>query len=145
MARGRTTPIKIVLTDEEKAKLEATLKDNTLPDNIIKRIQSVLMLADGEYILHISNKLNLTRKMIRMWGRRYLKQGFDSLFRDAPRSGRPQSFSAEAHRLLLKMASEPPEKYGRKKWSNKALKEELIKQGIVKNISAEIVRRKLKE
>ena len=147
MTRGPKSPIKIDLTEEDKIKLEKLLEVRGPESKVGKRIRTILMISEGKNISQIKRLLNLERRIIRIWANRYLKDGFDVLLKDRPRPGRPRKFSDEDCKVLLKMASEEPGKYGlkQKKWSCEALKKELMKQGLIQNISPETIRRILKK
>jgi transposase len=63
-----------------------------------------------------------------------------------PRSGRPDTFTAEQTCQIIAVACEKPEIYGRPitHWSGRELKDEVIQQGIVPSISVRQVNRLLR-
>jgi putative transposase len=65
---------------------------------------------------------------------------------DAPRSGRPDTFTAEQLCNLIAIACEKPEHYGRPitHWTARELKDEAIRQAIVPSISVRQVNRLLR-
>ena len=144
--RGPKTPIKIVLTEEEKNKLEAIAQNKKTPLKFVKRVKSILMLSEGRPILHIKKAISLQRRIIRKWAYRYLENGIDGLY-DSPRPGRPRIFPDDVEKKLIEIASASPEKYGLKlkRWTCKELCRQLVDEGIVENISLETVRRILKK
>jgi len=86
--RGPKSPIKINLTDNERAELEAFLQRNDTPLRFIKRIKIIFMLEEGQSIQHISDTVRLQRRIVREWGKRFAEKRIDGLF-DTPRPGRP--------------------------------------------------------
>lgn len=87
--RGPKSPIKIILKDDERTKLENLLQSNKTSSRFSKRIKIILMLADGQAIKHISQSIGLQRRMIRKWGHRFMEKRMNGLF-DDPRPGRPR-------------------------------------------------------
>jgi transposase len=64
---------------------------------------------------------------------------------DAPRSGRPDTFTAEQYCRIIALACEEPKEHGRPitHWTARELKEEVIQQGIVERISGRHLQRLL--
>lgn len=90
--QGRKTPIKIILTDEEKKKLERLIKSYKTPVGLMERLKMILMISEGNSLTEIGRVLKVQRRIVRKWGRRFMEKRFEGL-KDAPRSGRPPVFS----------------------------------------------------
>ena len=90
--RGRKTPIKIILTDEERNKLENLLKSYKTPVGLAKRVKMIFMISEGHSLTHIGRVLEVQRRIVRKWGRRFVEKRLKGL-ENAPRSGRPPVFS----------------------------------------------------
>jgi transposase len=61
------------------------------PQRIVLRSRIVLMLDDGLSHHEVSRQLGVSRHTVRLWRRRYLEGGSDSLTRDKPGRGRKPS------------------------------------------------------
>jgi putative transposase len=125
----------------------------------------LLALADDPAVEAVATQLHLNRLTVRLWRDRWL-QAADALHRaeqedapdaqllglveqvltDAPRSGKPATFTPEQLVRLVAVACEPPEKSGRPidHWTSRELADELKKRGIVTAISPRSVGRFLK-
>jgi hypothetical protein len=90
------TPLskKIILSDSERGRLEALLRAGSTPQALVFRCRLILRAgaADHPSNLDISAEFRCDRHTVAVWRKRYLEHGFWGL-QDAPRSGRPRSFS----------------------------------------------------
>jgi transposase len=91
MARRRS-PIRVVLTKEERSELERLARAWAMPYRSVVRAKVILRLAEGATISGIAQALHLQRKMIRKWGERFVHRRLEGL-EDEHRSGRPARFS----------------------------------------------------
>lgn len=87
--RGPKSPIKITLTDNERAELENLLQSNNTPLRFTRRIKVIFMLEEGHSIQHISDSVRLQRRIVREWGKRFAEKRIYGLF-DVTRPGRPR-------------------------------------------------------
>ena len=106
----------------------------------------------GESHGQISRELGISKDMSRLWRNRWLEvspRGIPVVerLRDAPRPGTPATFSLEQITQLYALACAPPEQYERpiSHWSPRELADEMVKQGIVEQISERHVGRLLAE
>lgn len=91
--RGRKTPIKIILTDEERREMESLLRKYKTSTGLAQRVKIILMISEGCHSLtDIGRVLKVQRRIVRKWGRRFMEKRMGGL-EDAPRSGRPPVFS----------------------------------------------------
>lgn len=142
----------IILSEAEQTELQALLRRHTTSQQVALRAKISLRAAAGEGYGEISRGLNISLDMSRLWRRRWLElapRGVSVAERlqDAPRPGAPAKFSLEQITQLYALACDPPEKYGRpiSHWSPRELADELVRQGIVEQISARHVGRLRRE
>lgn len=90
--RGRPSPLQIVLTPTERRPLEQLVRSPTAPHGLVQRARMVLKFADGVPIAEITRQLEVQRRIVREWLKRYAAHRLDGLH-DLPRSGRPPAFS----------------------------------------------------
>lgn len=158
-------PRAVELSDRQRRLLEQIHKRQTAPVRLARRVGILLALADDPCLESVAQRLGLTRVSVRLWRDRWL-DGQDAwraaeadraddqrLLRlieqaldDAPRSGKPATFSPEQIVRLVAVACEPPEKSGRpiSHWTSAELADEVKKRQIVKDISPRSVGRFLK-
>jgi transposase-like protein len=84
----------IHLTDPERARLQALVRAGSTPQALVFRCRLILRAAaeDHPTNLQIAAEFRCDRHTVSVWRRRYLEEGLSGL-QDAPRSGRPRSFS----------------------------------------------------
>jgi putative transposase len=145
--------------------LEQIHKRQTAPVRLVRRVGVLLALADDPCLESVALRLGLTRVSVRLWRDRWLDARdrlraaeadqaddqrllglIEQALDDAPRSGKPATFSPEQIVAIVAVACEPPEKSGRpiSHWSSAELADEVKKRHIVKDISPRSVGRFLK-
>jgi len=84
----------VVLTDAERARLEALVRAGSTPQALVFRCRLILRIAaeDQPTNLEVAAEFRCDRHTVGIWRNRYRAQGVAGL-QDAPRSGRPRSFS----------------------------------------------------
>jgi len=88
----RMSPFEIVLTDEERKHLGSLARKYTAPYRDVIRAQVILLAAEGMENEEIGEKLNLPRKTVSKWRKRFFYEREQGLM-DKPRVGRPFFFS----------------------------------------------------
>ena len=88
----KISPYKIILTDEEQSYLNSLAKKYTAPYRDVIRAQVILLAAEGLENKEIGEKLNLPRKTVSKWRKRFFFNR-ESGLEDGPRAGRPFIFS----------------------------------------------------
>jgi transposase len=88
----RISPYKIILTDEEKGYLYTIARKYTAPYRDVIRAQVILLAAKGLENKEIGEKLNIPRKTVSKWRKRFFFERKRGLV-DRPREGRPFIFS----------------------------------------------------
>ena len=145
------TQFRINLISSERSALEQLIRKQTTPQHIAKRARIILWAnGDAETNQEIAERLGIFKADVTRWTKRWIERGLEPLMdrlSDKPRSGRPDTISAEQWCQIMAMACEPPEQYGRpiSHWSSSELAAEAVKQGIVESLSAGHLRKVLKK
>ncbi|MDR1607148.1 MAG: helix-turn-helix domain-containing protein [Deltaproteobacteria bacterium] len=113
--------VKIVLTPEEKAKLERLLKNPKTPRKILERAQIVTLAAMGRNNESIAKTLDFSEARVGKWRTRFAENRLAGIELEAPRSGRPASVrdtltSAVIEKTLYETPPDP-----QKIWSTRLL------------------------
>lgn len=84
----------IVLDKEAQERLQALTRAHSTPQALVFRCRLILRLAAAGQPsnLQVANEFGCCRNTVILWRTRYLQHGLAGL-QDAPRSGRPRSFS----------------------------------------------------
>ena len=88
----RISPYKIILNNEEEKFLNSMARKYTAPYRDVIRAQVILLAAEGIENKEIGEKLNLPRKTVSKWRKRFFYERERGLV-DKPRVGRPFIFS----------------------------------------------------
>jgi CRP-like cAMP-binding protein len=88
----RKSPFEIVLTDEERDYLVSLSRKYTAPFRDVVRARVILSAAEGMENEEIGEKLNLPRKTVSKWRKRFFYEREQGLV-DKPRAGCPFFFS----------------------------------------------------
>lgn len=158
-------PIALPLSEKQRSLLEQLRRRQTSPHRLVRRVHTILAAAAGASNEAIARRLRLCRDTVRLWRQRWqagaealnaaeaagaadkvLLARIEALLADAPRPGSPGAFSAEQLTQLVSVACESPEESGRPvtHWTPRELADEVIKRGIVPQISPRTVGRFLK-
>lgn len=107
MKTGRPkTPLH--LSAEEREQLEAWVGARSMPQGIARRMQIVLLAADGMNNKQIAARVHLSVGSVGKWRRQFIERGLEGLH-DELRPGRPRSISDEkvAYMLRKTISSKP--------------------------------------
>lgn len=88
----RHSPFVVVLTEEEKRRLQDVARKYTSPYCEVARAKVVLMAADGLENKEIGVRLDLPRQIVSKWRKRFCAERMAGL-ESRPRRGRPRTFS----------------------------------------------------
>ena len=121
MALGRP-PVKIELTDEERAELEAIVRRRKAEVRASQRARIVLLASQGLAGHVIAESVGCTPAVVSKWRSRFLKYRMDGLG-DAPRSGAPRTVTDEKVEqvIVLTLESRPR---GATHWSTREMAKE---------------------
>jgi putative transposase len=152
----------IHVTALQQAALQQILRRHSSPQALSRRAQIILAAVSGEHNDVLARQLGCTRKTIRTWRARWaaaeahlaiaeadpphLGDQIVTLLADAPRPGRPNTFTAEQLVHIVALACTLPGDAGRpvEAWTPRELADEAVKQGIVSSISPRSIERFLK-
>src|SRR5437763_9136993 len=90
--RGRKTSLRVVLTAEERDRLEQHLRCTTTSLGLARRCLAILAVADGLPLVEVARLVDLTEKHVRKWVQRFLTDRLEGV-RDRPPRGRKPAFS----------------------------------------------------
>lgn len=88
----RKSPFDIILTKEELNYMNSLARKYTAPYRDVMRAQVILLAAEGIENKEIGERLNLPRKTVSKWRKRFFHEREKGLV-DKPRIGRPILFS----------------------------------------------------
>jgi len=129
----------VKLSKSEERELGELLKAGVQPVRVIKRAQSLRLLAAGQSPPQVGRSVGLTAKGVRDIGWRYIKHGLEVALHDRPWPGAPQRIrAAEKQQIIALVCSDPPE--GRARWTIRLIVEEAVKRKLVARIGRESVR-----
>jgi len=94
---SRTSPLTVILTQQERAELEARARAYSLPYRDVVRARMILLAADGVPVEEIALRTDTRREVVWKWRRRFLEQRLPGL-EERPRRGRPAVFSPRGPR-----------------------------------------------
>lgn len=150
MGRGRRD--KVLLTPEQRQRLEGVSRNGHSPAKKILHAQILLMCDEGKDANRrwsdeeIAAALNVHRNTVGRIRQRFLKLGEEPALNRRARLTPPIPTILDQHseaELVALYHSPPPE--GKSHWSVRMLAEELKNRGIVSEISRETVRRAIKK
>lgn len=145
---------KLELSEVEQQALKKMVKRHTVSQQIALRGRLVLAAAIGKSNSQISKEYKVSRQMVRLWRERWLmlqpiplsEMDAEERLEDSPRPGAPAQITADQRCQIEALACEQPEKSGRpiSHWTGWEIADELIKRGIVAQISPRHAGRLLK-
>jgi transposase len=99
----------VVLDDQQRKTLEQWARSRSLPIRQVQRAKIILMAADGKQDLEIAAAVNISNQKAARWRKRFLKEGFPGLEKDAPRPGKPRTITvAKIREVVQKTTRETP-------------------------------------
>ncbi len=147
-------PLPLQLSEFEQADLEKLVKRHNVGQQIALRARIVLAAAEGKSNCQIVRELSVSRQMVRLWRERWLQLqliplselSVEERLEDLPRPGAPARISATQRCQIEALACEKPEDSARpiSQWTGREIADEVIKRGIVEQISARHAGRLLK-
>ena len=141
---------RIELTERERTKLERIKNKHTTPQNEAKRAHIILLADEGVSYMEIARRLMINKETVTIWVKRWNdcpEAEAHERLKDLPRPGAPDKFTPEQVCLIIAMACESPETYGRPitHWTARELADEVSQQNIVDSISVTHTGRLLKK
>ena len=90
----RKSPYQVLLSLEQRTKLETLARAYTSPYRDVIRAKIALYAADGLDNDQIAARLDTARQIVSKWRKRFFEEGFTGL-EERPRRGRPARFSPQ--------------------------------------------------
>ena len=151
----------IVLNSGERKVLEKIIRRSKSLQSHVTRARIILLAGEGLGNQQISDQLSIALLTVRTWRKRWIEnagilraiedgkslyQKILEIFSDQPRSGTPPTYSAEVVCQIIAVSCEPPEAcgYSISHWTPSDLRLEVIKRGILQDISVRQIGRFLK-
>jgi hypothetical protein len=108
----------VVISDEDRATLEAWTRSSTIGAGLVERARIVLAVAGGAGTTATARQVGVSRPTVIKWRDRFARRGVPGLS-DEPRSGRPKTIDDAA--IIAATLDEPPETLGVTHWSTRLL------------------------
>ena len=89
----------VVLTNQQRAKLETYARGRSTQARVVLRARIVLLAGEGKQDLKIAHLLSIVPRTAARWRSRFLHDGIAGLEHDAPRPCRTPSISPELVRV----------------------------------------------
>jgi len=119
MGQGR--PLQsLALGPEVHAELTSLARSRTLPHDLVRRAQIVLLCAEGVSNTVVAAQLGVTRPTVGTWRERFRRQGLMGLY-DERRPGRPRTIEDERISGLIRKTLKTRPKDGSTQWSCRAI------------------------
>jgi putative transposase len=139
----------LAVSSEDRLALDRLIRAASTPQRTAQRARMVFMAGEGVTVGETAHILGVWRKGVTRQRARWTQQSHEPVLTrlgDAPRSGKPPTFTAEQTCAILALACEAPEASGLplSHWSAPDLAREAIKRRLVANISPRSVGRFLK-
>ena len=147
--------VAVILTPEEKAGLQRLIQRHKVSQQVAKRAQIVLAASEGKSNRQIVREMKVSVDMVRQWRQRWVDLQpialadleIEERLQDLLRPGAPARITPDQVCQIQQMACENPEESGRPitHWTNREIADEVMKRGIVEQISPRHAARFLKK
>lgn len=147
-------PPAVVVSEAERQALEKLVKAHSTPQQIALRARVILTASQGLNNEQVGRALQVGVDMVRQWRQRWLAgQGIpladltvEDRLQDLPRAGKPSAITADQLCQITALACEKPEQSERpiSQWSGREIADEIMKRGILPQISSRHAARLLK-
>ncbi len=147
-------PPAVNLSEAEQQGLDKLVRAHSTPQQMAVRARIILMANDGLNNEQVGRELQVGVDMVRYWRQRWLagqaiplsELSVEERLHDLPRAGKPSAISADQVCQITALACEKPEQSERpiSQWSGREIADEIIKRGIVAQISPRHAARLLK-
>jgi putative transposase len=147
-------PLPVDLTEAEEADLNKLVKRHNVAQQIAIRGRIVLAAGAGKNNSQIAREQQVSLDMVRLWRQRWLdlqpipltELSAEERLEDLPRPGAPARITAEQRCQIEALACEKPAEAERpiSHWTGREIADEVMKRGIVEQISARHAGRLLK-
>jgi len=136
-------PDPLTLSDPERTGVEALVRRHGTPQQLALRGRMILAAAEGKNNSQIARELGICVDTVRKWRTRWIALQGASLedlpvkerLWDVPRPGRHAQISAEQTCQMIAMACEQPKERPISQWTGREIADEVMRRGIVTQIS----------
>jgi len=147
-------PPAVNLSESEQQELEKLVKAHSTPQQIALRGRIILTASQGLNNEQVGRELHVGVDMVRHWRQRWLagqaiplsELSVEERLQDLPRAGKPSTLTADQLCQITALACEKPEQSERpiSQWTGREIADEIMKRGIVAQISPRHAARLLK-
>ena len=151
--KGPKPPV-VNLSAAERHALEKLVKAHSTEQQIARRARIILTASQGLNNEQVGRELQVGVDMVRQWRQRWLagqaipltELSVEERLLDLPRAGKPSAITADQRCQIAALACETPEHSERpiSHWSSREIAAEIVKRGILKQISPRHAARLLK-
>ena len=132
---ARLSAAKLEVSEEHQAELEAIVRKQTSPQQLVVRARIILLAVAGVGVHGTIRRLDIARTIMQIWRRRWREADHESVeerLGDRPRSGAPATYAPEQVCAIVAIACEHPEDSDRPitHWTQRGLADEAVKRGI---------------
>jgi putative transposase len=146
-------PDPLSLSEIERTALERLIRRHTTAQQVALRGRIILEANAGKNNSQIARELGVSVETVRAWRKRWLALQNIALadlsvqerLRDVPRPGRRSQITAEQICQVMAMACEQPKDRPISQWTGREIADEVMRRGIIKQISPRHAARLLKK
>ncbi len=146
-------PDPLSLSEIERTALERLIRRHTTAQQVALRGRIILEANAGKNNSQIARELSVSVETVRAWRKRWLALQNIALadlsvqerLRDVPRPGRRSQITAEQICQVMAMACEQPKDHPISQWTGREIADEVMRRGIIKQISPRHAARLLKK
>ena len=146
-------PDPVSLIEIERTALERLIRRHTTAQQVALRGRIILEANAGKNNSQIARELGVSVETVRAWRKRWLALQNIALadlsvqerLRDVPRPGRRSQITAEQICQVMAMACEQPKDRPISQWTGREIADEVMRRGIIKQISPRHAARLLKK
>ncbi len=145
-------PQAFTLSEKEQNDLEALVRRHSTPQQVALRGRMILAAADGKNNSQIARALGVSVDTVRSWRMRWIglqavpleELSVSERLEDVPRPGRPSQITAEQTCQIVALACEQPKERPISQWTGREIADEVMRRGILSQISPRHAARVLK-
>ncbi len=146
-------PDPLSLTEVERNELERLVRRHSTSQQMALRGRIILEANAGKNNSQIARELGVSVETVRAWRKRWLARppvaladlSVQDRLRDVPRPGRRSQITAEQTCQMMAMACEQPKDRPISQWTGREIADEVMRRGIIKQISPRHAARLLKK
>ena len=145
-------PAELTLSGEERKDLEELVRRHSTPQQLAKRGRMIRASAEGKRNAEIAREVGVSVDTVRSWRMRWI--GLQAVplsevsvverLTDVQRPGRPSEITAEQTCQIVALACEQPKERPISQWTGREIADEVMRRGILKEISPRHAARVLK-